>query len=206
MSEIMTNSVPPKLLDYDVISVIGSGTCGTCFKVKNRKNDEIFVWKSIDYNRIHNEGTEETIITEINLLRDLRHPNIVRYYDHIIHEETKTLHIIMECCEGGDLGKLIEKCRKEDLLFEEAFIWKVLYQMSRALQGCHSRNAKISVLHRDIKPANVFLDGRGNVKLGDFGLARVLYGRNSFAETIVGTPYYMSPELIKGAFQLKIKV
>lgn len=195
----MTNSsMPSKLHDYDVISVIGSGSCGTCFKVKNRETGEIFVWKSIDYNRVHNEGQAETIVTEINLLRDLRHPNIVRYYDHIIHEETKTLYIIMECCEGGDLRKLIEKCRAEELHFEETFIWKVLYQMSKALQGCHSRNAKISVLHRDIKPANVFLDESGNVKLGDFGLARVLYGRNSFAETMVGTPYYMSPELIKG--------
>lgn len=194
----MTNYTSAKLNDYDVISVIGSGSCGTCFKVKHKKSNEIFVWKSIDYNQVRNDGAEATIVTEINLLRDLKHPNIVRYYDHIIHDETKTLYIIMECCEGGDLRKLIEKCRTEHLQFEENFIWKVLYQMSKALQGCHSRNSKISVLHRDIKPANVFLDGNGNVKLGDFGVARVLYGRNSFADTIVGTPYYMSPELIKG--------
>ena len=55
----------------------------------------------------------------------------------------------------------------------------------------------MTVVHRDIKPANVFLDGSGNVKLGDFGLARILRGENSYSETIVGTPYYMSPVCIK---------
>lgn len=63
-----------------------------------------------------------------------------------------------------------------------------------ALKECHSRQKNgRTVLHRDLKPANIFLDGRGNVKLGDFGLARVLSHDTSFASTFVGTPYYMSP-------------
>jgi NIMA (never in mitosis gene a)-related kinase len=67
--------------------------------------------------------------------------------------------------------------------------------MVRALKECHDRN-KLgkAVLHRDLKPANVFLDANNNVKLGDFGLARVLSHETSFAKTFVGTPYYMSPE------------
>ena len=66
--------------------------------------------------------------------------------------------------------------------------------MIQALKECHSRtkNGKV-VLHRDLKPANVFLDSHNNVKLGDFGLARVLNHDTSFAKTFVGTPYYMSP-------------
>lgn len=75
---------------------------------------------------------------------------------------------------------------------DEGFIWHVLYQMCRALQACHW-HLTITILHRDIKPANVFLDGAGNVKLGDFGLARILRDDTSFAQTLVGTPYYMSP-------------
>lgn len=68
-----------------------------------------------------------------------------------------------------------------------------MHQLVEALQECHRRKDGAHVLHRDLKPANVFLDGNDNVKLGDFGLARVLQHDTSFAKTFVGTPYYMSP-------------
>ena len=76
---------------------------------------------------------------------------------------------------------------------EEDFIWKVFQQTTLALQECHKRGKGRAILHRDLKPANVFLDKYHNVKLGDFGLARVLQHDTSFAKTFVGTPYYMSP-------------
>lgn len=76
---------------------------------------------------------------------------------------------------------------------DEEFIWKILVQLLLALNECHQRKNGRAVLHRDMKPANVFLDTDKNVKLGDFGLARVLHHETSFANTFVGTPYYMSP-------------
>ena len=75
---------------------------------------------------------------------------------------------------------------------EEKNVWKIFGQTLNALLNCHDRETG-AVLHRDLKPANVFLDKHGNVKLGDFGLARVLSQATSFARTFVGTPYYMSP-------------
>mgnify|MGYP003690194877 CR=1 FL=1 len=76
---------------------------------------------------------------------------------------------------------------------DEDFVWKMLIQMTSALKECHRRKNGKAVLHRDLKPANIFLDSDNNVKLGDFGLARVLHHETSFAKTFVGTPYYMSP-------------
>lgn len=77
---------------------------------------------------------------------------------------------------------------------EENFVLRVLTQLTLALKECHRRSdGGHTVLHRDLKPANIFLDGKKNVKLGDFGLARILHHDTSFAKTFVGTPYYMSP-------------
>ena len=70
--------------------------------------------------------------------------------------------------------------------------WKILVQMVLGLFECHHRSGKI--LHRDLKPGNVFIDGQSNVKLGDFGLSRIMSDQSVFAYTHVGTPYYMSPE------------
>uniref|UniRef100_A0A8D8Z5F4 non-specific serine/threonine protein kinase n=1 Tax=Cacopsylla melanoneura TaxID=428564 RepID=A0A8D8Z5F4_9HEMI len=79
--------------------------------------------------------------------------------------------------------------KRTEQFLEEKFVWKVLYQLSVALHVCHSTLQQCQVLHRDIKPANVFLDENNNVKLGDFGLARVLNWDESHSNTIVGTPY-----------------
>ncbi|XP_055845575.1 uncharacterized protein LOC129911726 [Episyrphus balteatus] len=186
------------LQDYEVISVIGSGAFGTCFKVRDKDSGEIYAWKGMDYDEL-SETKKESLISEINVLRQLKHPNIVQYHHHIVNHETKSIFIVMECCEGGDLSQLIDKCRKEKLRFEEKYIWRILFQICKALQVCHNKIKEGTILHRDIKPANIFLDTEGNAKLGDFGLARVLRRNESFAETFVGTPYYMSPEIVKGS-------
>jgi len=89
-------------------------------------------------------------------------------------------------------------------------IWKILTQITLGLFHCHRRNeikngkagnqesssSSLKILHRDLKPGNIFLDTNSNVKIGDFGLARVMNGESQFAYTHVGTPYYMSPEQI----------
>lgn len=185
--------MPSCIEDYEVLGTVGSGSYGTCKKIRRRKDGKILVWKEIDYGSM-TETEKQMLVSEVNLLRELKHDNIVRYYDRIIDKASQTIYIVMEYCEGGDLSSLISKYKKEGKLFEEEFVWKVLTQCVLALKECHSRKDGKSVLHRDLKPANVFLDGSKNVKLGDFGLARVLHHETSFAETFVGTPYYMSPE------------
>ena len=80
-------------------------------------------------------------------------------------------------------------------MIKEDVIWKILMQMSMALKECHFFRKGV-VLHRDLKPSNIFLDSNFNIKLGDFGLSRLLNEASVFACTNVGTPYYMSPEQI----------
>ncbi|XP_016070686.1 PREDICTED: serine/threonine-protein kinase Nek2 isoform X2 [Miniopterus natalensis] len=154
----------------------------------------VLVWKELDYGSM-TEAEKQMLVSEVNLLRELKHPNIVRYYDRIIDRTNTTLYIVMEYCEGGDLASIITKGTKERQYLEEEFVLRVMTQLTLALKECHRRSdGGHTVLHRDLKPANVFLDGKQNVKLGDFGLARILNHDTSFAKTFVGTPYYMSPE------------
>ncbi|XP_065051894.1 serine/threonine-protein kinase Nek2-like [Rhopilema esculentum] len=183
-----------RLEDYDVVETIGSGSYGTCRKIRRRCDGKVLVWKELNYGQM-TESEKQMLVSEVNLLRELRHGNIVRYYDRIIDKIKATIYIVMEYCEKGDLNKVISKHKRERKPIEEQFIWKVLYQLSLALQECHRKKGGGHILHRDLKPANVFIDAEENLKLGDFGLARVLH-ETSFARTFVGTPYYMSPEQV----------
>jgi NIMA (never in mitosis gene a)-related kinase 2 len=134
----------------------------------------------------------------VNLLKELDHPNIVRYVDRMVDKAASKVYIIMEYCSRGDLGTELKKSKQTQTQIEEEVIWKICYQLLLALEYCHTRCADErgrggKVLHRDIKPANIFIDEGNHVKLGDFGLSREMGEHSEFAQTHVGTPYYMSP-------------
>lgn len=141
------------------------------------------------------EKEKQHIVAEVNILRDLKHPNIVRYYDRIIDKKNTKIYIVMEFCEGGDIGALIKRCKKNRDYIAEDVVWKIFTQITLALHECHTKREG-KILHRDLKPSNVFLDSENNVKLGDFGLSKVLSNESVFTYSHVGTPYYMSPEQI----------
>lgn len=105
----------------------------------------------------------------------------------------------MEYCENGDMAQLIKKCKHEKDYVAEDVIWKIFMQIILALRECHEHKECGKILHRDIKPGNVFFDSSNNVKLGDFGLSKILSEESLYAKTNVGTPYYMSPEQINEA-------
>jgi NIMA (never in mitosis gene a)-related kinase len=140
----------------------------------------------------------------VNILRELKHENIVRYYDKILDKKNTTLYIIMEYCAGGDLSQMIQKCKQEGKAIGEDELWSILMQIVLALFECHRRKDKKMILHRDLKPSNIFLDEKRHPKLGDFGFAKALSSQNQFQEdqksiyarTYLGTPFYMSPEQI----------
>jgi NIMA (never in mitosis gene a)-related kinase len=157
------------------------------------------VWKELNYG-VMREKEKQLVVSEVNILRELKHPFIVRYYDRIIDKAATRLYIVMEFCEGGDLGAIIKRCRKEGSSVDEEFIWSVFAQIVVALRECHRHKEPSGrtkpILHRDLKPGNIFLDGAQNIKIGDFGLAKELASESKFAYTNVGTPFYMSPEMI----------
>lgn len=138
---------------------------------------------------------KKQLVSEVNILRDLKHPYIVRYYDRIIDKKNAKIYIIMEYCEGGDISFLVKKCKADKNYIPEDHVWKMFSQIVEALHEWHGRKAG-KILHRDIKPGNLFLDINNNIKLGDFGLSKIMGKDSIYAYTNVGTPYYMSPEQI----------
>ncbi|KAJ3286809.1 hypothetical protein HK104_008870 [Borealophlyctis nickersoniae] len=201
--------------NYEPLEVIGSGSFGVIRKVRRKSDGRILARKEIDYRKM-SEKEKKQLVAEVNILRELRHPHIVRYYERIVDRESCLIYIIMEYCEGGDLSAIIRKCKKEGRRIAEDVIWNLLAQLLQALHACHQggigkTGSHPVVLHRDIKPDNgitkhialeklrkltpslcvvVFLDGTQNVKLGDFGLSRVIEDpETEFARTYVGVSH-----------------
>jgi NIMA (never in mitosis gene a)-related kinase 2 len=189
---------------YEVLETIGTGSFGKVRKVRRKTDRMIMVWKEINFGKM-SEKEKGQLVAEVNILQGLKNPFIVKYHDRIVDKACTTIYIIMELCSGGDLSKVVSKCKREGTHLEESYVWKVLCQCILALKDCH--NPKVSssdktgttsrpILHRDIKPANIMLDSGNNIKIGDFGLAKELSSTTQLAQTNVGTPFYMAPEIM----------
>ena len=133
-----------------------------------------------------------TNINEIEIIKQLNHPNLIQYYKSFIHKSK--LCIIMEYADGGDLSAKIEIHSKQNRLIPENDIWNLFLQLCNGLSYLHSKN----IIHRDIKSQNVFLTKNGVVKLGDFGISKILKNSDDFAHTSLGTPFFLSPEICQG--------
>lgn len=187
---------------YESGEVIGTGSFGIIRKVKRRPDGVILARKELNYGRMDERDLKQ-LTEEVNILEQLgSNDNIVRYHERFVDKPNNMLYILMEYCEGGDLAGVIQRCRKSGTVLSEDVVWAYLAQITLALYDCHSEvdsngKRKPIILHRDIKPENVFLDKDNNLKLGDFGLSKAM-AQAAMTNTYVGTPYYMSPELING--------
>lgn len=183
---------------YEILEQLGTGSFGTVSRIRRKIDNKVLVWKEINFGGM-SEKEKSQLVAEVNILRELRNPFVVRYHDRIVDKPRTRLYIIMEHCAGGDLGKLIKKQRKDRTHIDESFVWKILAQSVVALKECHRRleNGECKpILHRDLKPANILLDADQNIKMADFGLAKELSSQSKLAKTNVGTPFYMAPEII----------
>merc|ERR1719352_740558 len=134
----------------------------------------------------------EDALKESRVLSQLRHPYIVRYRENFL--EDGWLCIVMDYCEGGDLSDRIKRMKSQRKTFPEEQVLRWFTQSILALKYIHD----LHILHRDLKSGNFFLSKSGNIKMGDFGIAKVLECTAACAQTQIGTPYYLSPEICHG--------
>ncbi|XP_043374173.1 serine/threonine-protein kinase Nek4 isoform X4 [Dermochelys coriacea] len=175
------------LAAYFFLRAVGKGSYGEVSLVRHRQDNRQYVIKKL--NLKHASSRERKAAEqEAQLLSQLKHPNIVTYRESW-EAEDGLLYIVMGFCEGGDLYHKLKEQKGKPLPENQVVEWFV--QIAMALQYLHEKH----ILHRDLKTQNVFLTRTNIIKVGDLGIARVLENQYDMASTLIGTPYYMSPEL-----------
>ncbi|KAM7170671.1 serine/threonine-protein kinase Nek4 isoform 2-T2 [Macrochelys suwanniensis] len=175
------------LAAYFFLRAVGKGSYGEVSLVRHRQDNRQYVIKKL--NLKHASSRERKAAEqEAQLLSQLKHPNIVTYRESWEGEDG-LLYIVMGFCEGGDLYHKLKEQKGKPLPENQVVEWFV--QIAMALQYLHEKH----ILHRDLKTQNVFLTRTNIIKVGDLGIARVLENQYDMASTLIGTPYYMSPEL-----------
>ena len=143
------------------------------------------------------EENKKQIYNEASIMKKLFHPNVISFKEVFKDVKLDYFYIVMEYANDGDLSKKIKFQKSKNYgekYFSEEKILQYFYQICRGLQYIHSKN----IIHRDIKSQNIFLMKNGKIKIGDFGIAKALTNTKNNATTIIGTPYYFSPEIING--------
>ena len=178
---------------YRIEQIIGRGGMGVVYKASDTQLDEIVAIKTLPGDVMQRSPEDlERFKREIRLARKITHRNVLRTYDY--GEADGVYFISMEFVRGYTLSELLGEAPGRQMAPRASM--GISRQICRGLQAAHEQG----IIHRDIKPQNVLIDAKGEVKLMDFGIARMTEASEAMTQAglIVGTPHYMSPEQVQG--------
>ena len=186
---------------YKIIKQLGDGGYAKVYEIQNKTTGEIRACKHLSKLNLDNL---EKFQREINILKQIDHPNIVKLFE--IYETNNSIYLVMEECKGGDLfDKILEHINKHEM-YSEKDSANILHQIMSAIEYCHN----LGICHRDLKPENIVFLKPGNeknnqLKIIDFGLSR-LVDREKKLKSKVGTAYYVAPEILQGKYNEKCDI
>ena len=178
------------LSNFEIGKVLGKGSFSSVVLVKRKEDGITYAMKRVKISQLSTKERENAL-NEIRILASLQHKNIIGYKEAFFDEESKTLNIVMEFADDGDIEGKISHNKKFHMIFEEKTIWLWIIQILEGLKYLHENN----IMHRDLKCANLFLMKNGLLKLGDLNVSKI--AKMGIAQTQTGTPYYASPEIWK---------
>ena len=188
---------------YQVISEIGKGGNAKVYEVQNKKTKDIRACKYLSKSNIK-ESDLEKFRREIKILIKTDHPNIIKLYE--VFETKKSLYLIMEKCNGGELFDKIINHISSGQMYSEQMAANIILQIMSAVDYCH----KNGICHRDLKPENILYLNKGNeinnpIKIIDFGLSQMIPEKKKLTSQ-VGTSYYVPPEILVGEYNQKCDI
>ena len=156
--------------DFEIIRTLGQGAFSTVYLVTRKKDKKQYALKIIKMDKL-SKIEQENSVNEIRILSSIMHPNIIAYKESFWNWKNKTLNIIMEYCDDGDLESKINKMKRNKIKFNEKLIWNYVFQIIFGLKALHDKG----IIHRDLKSANVFLSKLNNkCKIGDLNTGKVI--------------------------------
>ena len=190
------------------------GSVRSAFKRKEYSQHKVFAVKSISLKKL-SEKEYRDLILEVKILSSLEHPHIVKFYE--TYHDNKYFHIVIELCRGNNLYMRLKKLKGR---MKEEHVKIIILKILHAINYCHSKG----IVHRDLKPENIVFespssynndynenneeennDNDFNIKICDFGLSALKKSTDKL-HTILGTPYYMAPEVLKGDYNEKCDI
>jgi len=191
----MSSPLMHKIVEnYVLYESIGAGQYGKVFRAKNTQTNEIVAVKTIPLHKFAQvPKLEEFTANEIKTLGRINNPNVVRFVEML--KTVNNMYLVYEFCEGGTLEDIIQRRR----FIPEAEALNIFSQLLNAFKAIYKEN----ILHRDLKPSNILIHN-GVFKIADFGFCKKVSGPQELTFTMVGSPIYMAPEILKG-FPYNIK-
>ena len=183
------SELPRDLEPDDPVCLCRKGSQGVVWRARRKADGALVAIKQM-FCKSRREQSDAA--QEVRVLAKMQHPHIIKYLGSF--REGTVLNIVTELAESGSLYDLIKKRKASGAALPENQVWKYFLQTALGLQHIHSHR----ILHRDVKTMNIFLTRKDEVKVGDLGVAKVLSNTMDMASTMVGTPYYLSPELCEG--------
>lgn len=183
--------------DYKILEILGQGAFSVVYKAQHKVTKQLRCIKKIEMSNF-SKSQEENIMNEIEVLRKIDHPNIMKIFEY--YEKHGHLYIVTEYLAGGELFDRIEK--EESFSERDAALY--MKQILKAVAYLHSNK----IVHRDIKPENIVFENEkddSHLKLIDFGTSREVL-LNKKMNTRMGTAYYIAPEVLKKCYDVKCDI
>ena len=173
---------------FEILEKLGDGAYSVVYKVRRKEDSKIYALKKVRLQNL-SEKEKENSLNEVRILASVKSTFVISYKEAFIDENEKTLCIVMEYADKGDLYQKICQFKKMGCLIDEVDVWRIFIQMTKGLKALHD----LKILHRDLKSANIFLFSDGSAKIGDLNVSKVAHKGLGYTQT--GTPYYASPEV-----------